>query len=975
MKNSILGNTYNIGLRRYSMKTTRNTSSGNGGAGGWQRGKRAWYAPSGIVLLLMLLLSVIDVGKTYGQQGVGISENPIVPNSSSILELQSTLRGFLAPRMTTVERTAIVSPAQGLLVFDTTTQSFWYYNSGWKAIASTSIGSANQLLGMNSGIPSLANEYKNLNGSSNITVTHTAGNIGLNTIQDIQTISSPTFNGLSINDAATQTNILNNTINLGNASTDVIDITGVTNINGGNLTLASPLTEITGATLNVSDGTTTNINSNTLNIGNNNTDVVDITGITNLNGGAVTIASNLTLATGATVNNIRTDVRATGSTDNVSLVTETGIRTAINSSVTANNGLNEDPDGNIQLGGNLLENTTITNNGFYLVIDGSNGDFAVAPTGNTSVSGTATLTTGTGQVTLGGNLDATNGVDITGAPLTVSTAADLNSTLDVSGQTDLAAPTVATNVRGTLNVAEQATFTGNVDANNGIDVLNGDLNVTDNLNVTTNATITGDALVDGNFRLDAAGQPVNNIRTDVRATGLTDNVSLVTETGIRTAINSSVTADNGLNEDPDGNIQLGGDLLENTTITSNGFNLMIDGSNGDLAVAPTGNTSVTGTATLTTGTGQVTLGGNVDAADGIDVTNGDVNIADNLNVTGNTDVSGTLNADGQTDLAATTVATNVRGTLNVAEQATFTGNVDANNGIDVLNGDLNVTDNLNVTTNATITGDALVDGNFRLDAAGQPVNNIRTDVRATGLTDNVSLVTETGIRTAINSSVTANNGVRENPDGNIQLGGDLTIPTDIGVEAGTALTISDAAEVAAFQVNDAGAITIGNGTVTTGTGQVTLGGNVDAINGVDITGAPLTVATAADLNSTLDVAGQTDLAAPAVATNVRGTLNVSQQATLTGNVDANSGVDVTGNITATGTVDGRDVSVDGGNQDNLQTLTGVGAGSTNLGTFTGSIISDSSTVKSALQDLGDRSRMHRPMIRQQPRYRFPLVAI
>ncbi|MBK9388626.1 MAG: hypothetical protein IPN68_00010 [Bacteroidetes bacterium] len=45
-----------------------------------------------------------------------------------------------------------------------------------------------------------------------------------------------------------------------------------------------------------------------------------------------------------------------------------------------------------------------------------------------------------------------------------------------------------------------------------------------------------------------------------------------------------------------------------------------------------------------------------------------------------------------------------------------------------------------------------------------------------------------------------------------------------------------------------------------------------------------------------------------------------------------------GSVVTAGTVDGRDVSVDGGNQDNLQTLTGVAAGSTNLGTFTGSII-------------------------------------
>ena len=66
---------------------------------------------------------------------------------------------------------------------------------------------------------------------------------------------------------------------------------------------------------------------------------------------------------------------------------------------------------------------------------------------------------------------------------------------------------------------------GNVDAGNGIDVTNGDVNISDNLNVTTDATITGDTRVDGNLQFDAPGRSVNNIRTDVRATGSTDNVS------------------------------------------------------------------------------------------------------------------------------------------------------------------------------------------------------------------------------------------------------------------------------------------------------------------------------------------------------------------------------------------------------------------------------------------------------------------
>ena len=88
-----------------------------------------------IVLFLMIFLSIAAVSETYGQQGVGISESAITPDASSILELRSTNKGFLVPRL---NRAAIASPVQGLLVFDTGTNSFWYYDNGWKEIASTS---------------------------------------------------------------------------------------------------------------------------------------------------------------------------------------------------------------------------------------------------------------------------------------------------------------------------------------------------------------------------------------------------------------------------------------------------------------------------------------------------------------------------------------------------------------------------------------------------------------------------------------------------------------------------------------------------------------------------------------------------------------------------------------------------------------------------------------------------------------------
>ncbi|MFN0201384.1 MAG: hypothetical protein ACKVTZ_07680, partial [Bacteroidia bacterium] len=52
-------------------------------------------------------------------QNVGIGTN--TPDVSSILDIVSTQRGVLVPRMTSTERTNIVNPANGLLVFDTNT--------------------------------------------------------------------------------------------------------------------------------------------------------------------------------------------------------------------------------------------------------------------------------------------------------------------------------------------------------------------------------------------------------------------------------------------------------------------------------------------------------------------------------------------------------------------------------------------------------------------------------------------------------------------------------------------------------------------------------------------------------------------------------------------------------------------------------------------------------------------------------------
>ncbi|NDP27478.1 MAG: hypothetical protein GZ087_08650 [Flavobacterium sp.] len=71
-------------------------------------------------LFFMLLGTTISA-----QVGIGT----VTPDPSSILDITSTTQGMLAPRLTTAQRLAIATPANGLMVFDTDVKTFYYYSS------------------------------------------------------------------------------------------------------------------------------------------------------------------------------------------------------------------------------------------------------------------------------------------------------------------------------------------------------------------------------------------------------------------------------------------------------------------------------------------------------------------------------------------------------------------------------------------------------------------------------------------------------------------------------------------------------------------------------------------------------------------------------------------------------------------------------------------------------------------------------
>jgi hypothetical protein len=65
-------------------------------------------------------------------QRMSIGKGTSYADASATLELSSTTRGFLPPRMTTTQKNAIASPAAGLVLYDSTTNKLQCYNgSTW----------------------------------------------------------------------------------------------------------------------------------------------------------------------------------------------------------------------------------------------------------------------------------------------------------------------------------------------------------------------------------------------------------------------------------------------------------------------------------------------------------------------------------------------------------------------------------------------------------------------------------------------------------------------------------------------------------------------------------------------------------------------------------------------------------------------------------------------------------------------------
>src|SRR5262245_9153810 len=76
------------------------------------------------ILFIILVISGIQ----SKAQTIGIGTNR--PDSNAILDIYSNNKGILMPRTSTESRLKI-PPVKGLLVYDTTTNAFWFNNGAY----------------------------------------------------------------------------------------------------------------------------------------------------------------------------------------------------------------------------------------------------------------------------------------------------------------------------------------------------------------------------------------------------------------------------------------------------------------------------------------------------------------------------------------------------------------------------------------------------------------------------------------------------------------------------------------------------------------------------------------------------------------------------------------------------------------------------------------------------------------------------
>ena len=127
-------------------------------------------------------------GTNLYNNGSNLGVGTTTPHASALTDLTSTTQGFLPPRMTTVQRNAIASPAIGLVIYNTTVNclqwwngTVWYDGCGNNALPAASLTTLNCVSASTTGTLTSGQAASNVS----VSVPYTGGNAGTYSAQSV----------------------------------------------------------------------------------------------------------------------------------------------------------------------------------------------------------------------------------------------------------------------------------------------------------------------------------------------------------------------------------------------------------------------------------------------------------------------------------------------------------------------------------------------------------------------------------------------------------------------------------------------------------------------------------------------------------------------------------------------------------------------------------------------------------------------
>ena len=568
---------------------------------------------------------------------------------------------------------------------------------------------------------------------------------------------------------------LNGAVNLGNAASDITTVVG-------KLTASNGLS-VTG---DVSFDNASFTGDVTL--GDAVTDVTTVTGqltaSNGLNTTAATVTDGLTVSAGTTAVQALTATTISGSS-----TLQVGGTADFDDNVTMDNNLTV--SGITTLAGQLTASNGI-NTTAATVTDGltvSAGTTAVQALTATTISGSSALQVG-GTADFDGNVTMDNDLAVAGTTtvvaITASNGATITGSLRVKDEAEFANELSGTTIRATAIYLNDDLITAGVDtsgnntwtgtntfsskltASNGMMITNhlvadnGTITVTGQLTASAGATITGSARFANEVEiadtLDVTGNTsiggtlsagVTNLTTLTASNGIaiTGSLRVKDEAEFASELSGTIIRATAiyLNDDAiTAGVNTGGD---NTWTGTNIFSSKLTASNGMMI-----------TNHLLADDGTVTISGQLTASSGATITGSarfasEVEMADTLDVTGNTTIAGTLSA-GVTNVTTLTASNGIAitGSLRVNDEAEFAGPVDINSGY---------IDGVYLGTSTAIpqltASSLLVDGDFQVNASAK-ISSLAQDLNVNGY--NVTNVSQLDV------------------DGNFDFDGDLDADVD-----------------------------------------------------------------------------------------------------------------------------------------------------------------------------------------------------